>query len=130
MRLRLVPPTLLLALLAGCSGDTVRRGDADLQLRVTVDPEPATLGGTDVEVAVSDVDWRPRNGARVYLTGSREGVVLVRDTAVGQGAGLYLAESVPFPVAGAWLLTVRVETPGGRWTELERTLAVEPPDGG
>lgn len=119
---------LLTVLAAACGGDA-RRGDPDLQLRVSLEPDPPTLGTAAVEVGVTEVDWTPRNGDRVVVSASRDGIVLAQDTAVGQGAGVYRADGVRFEVAGPWLLRVRVETRDGRWVELDRPLEVEPPPG-
>lgn len=121
-----LPTLLLLVVAAACSpSEEARRGDAELALRVTMDPSPTASGLSAVQVLVAEEDWTPRNGARVFLTGHRDGHAVVRDTAVGRGAGLYLADSVRFPQAGDWVLTVRVEIPGGRWVETDRTVTVD-----
>lgn len=122
-------PATLLALLAAvtlarCGGEN-RTGDQDLQVRWSFAPDPPRMGVAEVAVEVSDVDWTPRNGATVVLTGLRNGVSLVVDTAVGQGAGRYVAPSFRFEVAGDWVLRVRVETLENRWVEVERAVAVE-----
>jgi len=114
----------LLVILSGC-GPEERRGDLDLQVAVSVDPDPPRVGTADVQIRVADVDWSPRNGDRVILRGVRDSIVLTQDTAVGQGAGLYLAEALPFPVRGSWILTVRVEARDGRWVEVDEALRVE-----
>lgn len=121
------PWLLLLTLFATSCGGDERRGDPDLQVQVSVEPAPPTLGTAAVRVGLTDVDWTPRNGDRVVVWVSRDGIELARDTAVGQGAGVYRADDVRFEVAGPWLLTVRVETRDGRWMELDRRLDVEPP---
>lgn len=112
---------------AGCAGDK-RDGDADLQVRWSFEPSPPRVGTAQVRVDVSDVDWSPRNGARVVLTGAREGINLVVDTARGEGAGRYVAPAFRFEVAGDWVLRARVETPDGRWVEVERPVTVVVPD--
>lgn len=88
-------------------------------------PDPPRVGVAEVAVEVSDVDWTPRNGATVVLTGLRDGVGLVVDTAVGQGAGRYVAPSFRFEVAGDWVVRARVETLERRWLEVERAVKVE-----
>ena len=113
----------LLLALSACGSD--RRGDPDLQVALSVEPDPPRVGTAAVQVRVAEVDWSPRNGDRVILRGVRDSIVLTQDTAVGQGAGLYRAEALPFPVAGSWILTVRVEARDGRWVEVDETLRVE-----
>lgn len=95
-----------------------------MHVHVTVEPAAPSLGPARVLVEVGDADWSPRNGARVVLTGTRDGVVLAVDTARGEGAGRYLADAFPFEVTGAWLLTARVELPDGRWQEVDRHVTV------
>lgn len=112
---------------AGCAGDK-RDGDANLQVRWSFAPSPPQVGSAEVRVDVSDVDWSPRNGARVILTGTRDGITLVVDTARGQGAGRYVAPAFRFEVAGDWVLRARVETPDGRWVEVERPVQVAAPE--
>lgn len=112
---------------AACAGET-RRGDPDLQVRVGFEPDPPTMGAAAIHVDVSDVDWSPRNGARVILTGLRGGLELEVDTALGQGAGRYLTEDFRFEVAGDWVLRIRVESPDGRWVEVERDIEVAVPE--
>jgi hypothetical protein len=73
---------------------------------------------------VTDVDWTPRNGATVIVTGMRDSLQMVLDTALGQGAGLYQADDFGFEVTGEWVLSVRVETTDGRWVEVEHPVTV------
>jgi len=115
---------LLVVLASACGQGGQRAGNADLQLRWTFEPDPPQVGTGEIRVDVSDVSWNPRNGARVILTGIRDGVELVVDTARGEGAGRYLAPAFRFEVAGAWILRARVETPEGSWTEEERAVEV------
>jgi len=126
--MRLPTAALLLStlLLVACAAE-VRRGDPDLQVRVSTEPAPPTVGLADVQVELSEVDWTPRNGDRVILSGSRDGIVLAVDTARGQGAGSYRAEGFRFEVAGDWILTVRVETRDGRWVEVDHPVEVTTP---
>lgn len=121
--------TLLLAValgaLAGGCGGPSRNGDGDLQVRWSFEPSPPTVGTAQVRVDVADVDWSPRNGARVVVTGLRDGIVLVVDTARGQGAGRYAIPEFRFEVSGEWTLRARVETTDGRWVEVEEPVTVE-----
>jgi hypothetical protein len=112
------------ALLLAC-GDPGRTGDVDLQVRWRFEPSPPAVGTAAVRLEVSDVDWTPKNGATVVVTGLREGVELVVDTARGQGAGVYLIPEFRFEVAGSWVLRARVETADRRWVEVEHPLTVE-----
>lgn len=121
-------PVCVLVLAGGCGNGDARTGDPDLQIRWSTDPETLQVGGNTFTVTVADVDWRPRNGARVIITGVRDSVELVVDTARGQGAGKYIAEGVRFPVAGDWILRIHVANADGRWTELERPVKVELPE--
>jgi len=116
--------TLVAVLMSACGQGDQRSGDADLQLRWILTPDPPRVGTGEVRVDVSDVSWRPRNGARVIITGIRDGVELVVDTARGEGAGRYLAPTFRFEVAGRWVLRARVETPEGSWTEEEHPVDV------
>lgn len=121
---RVAACALLALLAAACGQGGQRAGNADLQLRWTFDPNPPQVGTGQIRVDVSDVSWKPRNGARVILTGTRDGVELVVDTARGEGAGRYLAPAFRFEVAGQWILRARVETPEGSWTEEEYSVEV------
>ena len=123
------PPPVLAALaaaflLGACGGDP-RTGDADLQVKWSFEPSPPRVGTAAVRLEVADVDWTPENGATVVVTGLRDGVELVVDTARGQGAGLYLSPEFRFEVAGNWVLRARVETTDRRWMEVERPVTVE-----
>lgn len=112
---------------AGGCGDQARHGDADLQVRWRFEPSPPRVGRVEIRLDVSDVDWTPRNGARVVVTGLRDGIAMAVDTAVGRGAGSYVAGDFTFVVSGAWTLKARVEIPDGRWVEVEQALTVEAP---
>jgi hypothetical protein len=111
-------------LLAACGSGSPPTGDAGLELRWTIAPDPPRVGTAEVRLDIADVAWRPRNGARVVLTGIRDGVALVVDTARGEGAGRYLAPNFRFEVAGEWTLRARVETPEGRWTQEDLQVEV------
>ena len=73
---------------------------------------------------VTEVDWTPRNGATVIVTGIRDSLQLVLDTARGQGAGRYETGDFTFEVTGDWVLSVRVETTDGRWVEVDHPITV------
>ncbi|MFQ5535920.1 MAG: hypothetical protein ACE5GJ_00585 [Gemmatimonadota bacterium] len=112
----------------GCR-EEAREGDADLQIRVTVSPDPPRVGASArIDVDVAEVDWSPRNGDRVTLEASRNGVVLAVDIARGVGAGRYSTDPMHFEVTGAWILSVRVDTRDGRWSRVQLPLAVVAPE--
>jgi hypothetical protein len=113
-------------LTASCSGEE-HRGSAGLQIRVSVEPGTPSVGSARITVHVSDQAWTPRNGLRVTVTSIRADAATVTETAVGEGAGRYVAGEFPFSAAGEWVLTARAELPDGRWTERDRVVAVLPP---
>jgi hypothetical protein len=138
--LRVVPPTpggvrcpripsralalvLVVLGLPACAGD-VRRGDPDVQVRWEIATSPLSVDRAQIRLVVSDVAWRPRNGARVTVVATHDSLRLPADTARGQGAGQYLIDDVVFPVGGRWLLSARVETPDGRWAEVDHAVDV------
>lgn len=116
---------LLLAVLSvsACARDT-RRGDPDIQVRWAISPSPPSVGTARLRVIVSDARWRLRNGAHVTVSATRDSVRMAVDTAMGQGAGQYAIDDFLFPVAGDWVLSARVETPDGRWAEVDHPLKV------
>ncbi len=124
--LRTVRTFVVLALAAFLSACTSvdRRGDANLQVALEIEPSPPQVGPATLSVVVTGVDWTPRNGAMVILTGVRDSLALLTDTARGQGAGRYESTSFGFEVAGEWLVSVRVETTDGRWVELDHPITV------
>lgn len=88
-----------------------------LRLEVAVSPTPAAVGPAQVRVRVRDSLDAPVSGARVDLVGTppagdRERPVTV--TATEARAGLWVADSFPFDVAGDWTLDARAATPDGR----------------
>lgn len=124
--LRSVRPLGVLALAAFLPTCTSveRRGDANLQVALEIEPSPPQVGPATLSVVVTGVDWTPRNGAMVILTGLRDSLALLTDTARGQGAGRYESTSFGFEVAGEWLVNVRVETTDGRWVEVDHPVTV------
>ena len=94
--------------------------------RVRVDPDPPQVGRARLTVDVTDMAWRPLNGAGVTVSAKRTdgGDAPVVVNAMGVGAGQYSVQELDFETAGPWTLTIRVEISGGRWTEVERTVAV------
>jgi YtkA-like len=120
-------PTLLIAaaLLASCTPAPVQRGDEDTVVRTQFEPAPTAVGEVRVQIQVTDQKWRAINGARVTVTAvAPDGRGQVVDTAEGRGAGQYVVDALDFSTPGLWALTVRVEQPGGRWTEVDETVTV------
>jgi YtkA-like len=124
-------PTFLTLLLAGlflsaCGGPAVR-GSADVDMRLEVVPEPASVGPVMLTVAVTDMTWRPLNGAAVEVqaTPPTEGNEYQPYTAVGIGAGKYQIPNFPLDEPGEWIFTMRVELAGGSWAELDASIRVE-----
>lgn len=120
---RLFVVLALAAFLPTCTS-VERRGDANLQVALEIEPSPPQVGPATLSVVVTGVDWTPRNGAMVILTGLRDSLALLTDTARGQGAGRYESTSFGFEVAGEWLVSVRVETTDGRWVEVDHPVTV------
>jgi len=118
---------LLATCFSACSGPE-RRGDQDIQVRLQLDPDPPQVGPSGLSVIVTDLQWRPYNGASVTVTGIRDEVTLVSETAQGQGAGRYDVPEFGFEVTGAWTVRVRVELGDGRWTEVEQAVEVGAPE--
>jgi hypothetical protein len=110
----------------GCSHDA-RRGDSEIQVRWAFTPSPPAVGRAHVQLTVSDLDWTPRNGARVVVTAVRDSVTMAVDTAVGQGAGQYVIDDFVFEAAGDWVLSARVDTPDGLWAEVDHPVTVGSP---
>ena len=113
-------------LTAACSGEG-HRGSAGLQIRMDLEPAMPSVGSVRITVHISDQTWTPRNGLRVTVRGVRTDAATVTETAVGEGAGRYVAREFSLSGAGEWVLTARAELPDGRWTERDRTIAVLPP---
>jgi hypothetical protein len=113
------------ALTAACTGEG-HRGNAGLQIRMDLEPAAPSVGPVRITVHVSDQTWTPRNGLRVTVRGARTDAATVTETAVGEGAGRYVAGEFSFSGAGEWTLTARAELPDGRWTERDRVVAVLP----
>ena len=91
-----------------------------------ITPSAPSVGRARIRLVVSDVAWRPSNGARVTVVATRDSVRMAVDTARGQGAGQYFIDDFSFDVAGRWVLSARVETPDGRWVEVDHPVEVGP----
>jgi hypothetical protein len=110
---------------SACGGPGIR-GNAEVDMRVTVAPEPPTMGPVMLTVAVTDLTWRPLNGAGVLViatppTETRESQEY---TATGIGAGKYQVPNFPLDEVGNWRFTVRVDLAGGTWAEMDTSISV------
>ncbi len=122
----LLSAALLLSTAQGC-GSSVRRGDPDLLMRIVLAPSAPRVGHARVVVTVSRASWAPVNGARVSLSAVPPDSAAPRTPlrALGQGVGRYVIDAFAFDRPGAWTLTARAEI-AGRWSEVERRVAVAP----
>ena len=128
------PPVRVLALLllvaAGACGGSPVRGDAEVDIALRTDPDPPVAGPVALSVRVSDLSWRPLNGAEVRLTATDpaggEGPALAT---TGVGAGRYDASPVDLG-PGEWSFTARIELAGGTWAEADFVVDVAEADGG
>ncbi len=115
---------LMAALALSACGGPERRGDAEVDVSISV--APGTVGPALLTVSVVDQTWRPLNGADVTVTAippagpARDAV-----HAAGVGAGRYQVTDFPLDAAGPWTLQVRVDIAGGRWAEFDLPLTVD-----
>jgi len=118
----LLPATWLAGvwLAVACSGAAEH---ADVDVRVSVAPQPPTMGAAAVEVTLNDTAGEtaaPLTGATVRIEGnmSHAGMVPVFADAAEVRPGVYTAE-LELTMAGDWFLIVTAELADGR--EVERT---------
>ncbi len=111
----------------GCA-PSADRGPAELEVRLRTEPNPPAVGGTQLLVTVTDLGWRPVNGAQVSVKGGPvdERTDAISVSAEGRGTGQYLVSGIDLATPGIWRLTIRVELPGGLWKEIEHTFDVGP----
>jgi hypothetical protein len=119
----IVAALLLAALVAtGCSRDDDDDGVDDIQMELTVSPDPPATGPAQIEVILRDGDGEPLNGAELEIEGnmSHAGMQpVIVDASSGQG-GRYVSDGFEFTMGGDWIITVRGSLPDGR--EIERSF--------
>lgn len=113
--------SLLLLVCAACSDAAVRA--ADHELRLTVEPDPPSVGPSQLTLAIRDAAALPVTGARVELecTMSHAGMVPVFGTTEERSPGVYVAE-LELTMGGDWIVIVDATLADGR--SLERQLEV------
>ena len=88
---------------------------ADVNIELTVDPSPATIGEATLHFELRDAQGQPIEGASLSAKGdmSHAGMMPVLGDSEEIGDGNY---SVPFgwTMAGDWILTVTGELPDGQ----------------
>lgn len=96
-----------------------------MEVRLDIEPT-AKVGPTKVVVTLTDMSWRPLNGAAVRVAGSNADASGAVDATVaaGVGAGRYEIVGFPLDVAGNWTFTVRVDLAGGSWAEFDLPVDV------
>ena len=111
---------------AGCGGEPPA-----FLVEARVSPTPATVGRARVLVEVRTPDGRPVEGARVAVTPvDPSGTAGARVEAEAGAPGLWVADPVGLPAAGAWTLAVEVTGPDGTVVLREAPLhVVGPPPG-
>lgn len=85
----------------------------ELTLRVSTEPEPATLGDNTLRIEIKDAQGQPVTDATIALeyTMDMPGMMIDKAQASHTGAGVYEA-TVRFTMAGPWGVTVSVQRPG------------------
>ena len=111
----------LILILMGCSRGAEEL--PDIELVVSISPQPPQIGLATVTVSLNEADGRPITGAGVELEGnmSHAGMVPVFAQALELTPGRYQAQ-LEFTMEGDWFLLVRVDLPDGR--SMERIIDV------
>lgn len=99
----------------------------DVTMALTVAPDPATVGATQLTVTLADQAGQAIDGATVRLKGdmSHAGMQPVLADASGAGDGLYTADFT-WTMAGDWFVTVTATLPDGRTIVRRFDLVVQP----
>lgn len=125
---RLITLALLLSLaLVGC-GRISQTGDqaADVNIVLTINPDPPGVGQTHLTVSITGADGTPIDGARLHIKGdmTHAGMQPVLAEIAGGAGGTY---ETPFEwtMGGDWIVTVTATLPDGRTTARQFTYTVE-----
>ncbi len=119
---RLLNLIVLLFLLTACQ----RGGSSDITeigLKMSLSPEPPTVGPTIATFTLTDASGQPINGATLELEGnmSHAGMVPLFSQASEMGNGHYEAP-IEFTMGGDWFILVKTTLPTGQ--TFERQLDV------
>jgi len=123
-------PTLFLLFLlvaTACGPSEQSAGTAAVEVRLLSDPDPIIVGEAKLSIVVSDMAWKPLNGADVsvsLIAPDQEEAGRTRESR-GVGAGRYEVIGAQFGSEGRWTVRIRVDVAGGTWIETDRTLDVE-----
>jgi hypothetical protein len=90
----------------------------DINVSLTLDPNPPQVGQIMVTVTLTDAKAQPISAAKVELEGnmSHAGMAPVIAQATEVGSGSYAA-ALEFGMAGDWFVLVRASLPDGRKLE-------------
>ncbi len=107
--------------MAGCAGSEER--NARIAVEWTVDPEPARVGPTLVQVALADSSGRPLEGADVVLEGTmtHPGMQPVLTAAQEASPGCYEAR-LELTMAGDWILILEATLADGTTIRRQREV--------
>jgi hypothetical protein len=130
---RLITLALLLSLaLVGC-GRISQMGDqaADVNVLLTINPDPPGIGPTHLTVSITGADGTPIDGARLQIKGdmTHAGMQPVLAEIEGGAGGTY---ETPFEwtMGGDWIVTVTATLPDGRTTARQFAYTVDGDIGG
>ena len=118
---------LLSFTLVGCGRVSQQEDQAtDVNVALTIHPDPPGVGPAQLTVSVSGADGRPIDGARLHIKGdmTHTGMQPVLAQVEGGDKGEY---EIPFEwtMGGDWIVTVTANLPDGRTTARQFTFTVE-----
>lgn len=127
MRHLIILALLVSLTLAGC-GRTSQQADqaTDVNIGLSVNPDPPGVGATRLGVSVTGADGAPIEGARLQIRGdmSHAGMQPVLAEVTGGQGGRY---ETPFEwtMGGDWIVTVTAALPDGRTATRQFNYTVE-----
>lgn len=105
----------LLLLLSGCGGSNAPASpsEADIQVELATNPNPAKSGDVELIVTVKDASGQPVSDAQVKLKSDHTEMsgMTMEGPATAQGEGRY-AIVAPLEHGGKWQVTVQVQQGG------------------